>query len=68
MDRETAPAWVAIMDRIKEMVDEAESLPALRDALLSAYHDLPSTQLSEVMAMGFAAADLAGRFDVTEDG
>jgi len=54
-------AW---MDRILVMVDQAESLEQLRDMLLNAYGDLPSEDMSNVMALAFAAADLAGRFDV----
>jgi hypothetical protein len=67
MDTEAAPAGVEIMDGIKRIVDEAQSLEQLRDALLAAYGDLPTGQLAEVMAMGFAAADLAGRFDVRQE-
>lgn len=69
MDIEAAPAWGVILDAVRRLVDEAESLEALRDALLAAYGDLPSDQLAEVMALGFAAAHLAGRYDVeTESG
>ena len=58
-----------ILDAVRRLVDEADSLEALRDALLAAYGDLPSDQLAEVMALGFAAAHLAGRYDVeTESG
>lgn len=67
LEAATAPAWAAIMDRIKALVDEAESLPALRDALLAAYADLPQDTLAEVMAMAFAAADLAGRLAAQAD-
>jgi hypothetical protein len=67
MEAETEPAWSDIMARIKTIVDSAESLPALRDALLAAYGDLPTDDLAEVMAMGMAAAHLAGRFDVQQE-
>ncbi|MEO1766781.1 DUF935 domain-containing protein [Thiobacter aerophilum] len=67
MEAETEPAWSDIMARIKAIVDSAESLPALRDALLAAYGDLPTDDLAEVMAMGMAAAHLAGRFDVQQE-
>lgn len=67
LEAEAAPGWAAIMDRIKTIVDGAESLPALRDALLSAFADLPDGQLAEAMAMGFAAAELAGRFAVAAE-
>jgi phage gp29-like protein len=67
MEQQTEPAWTQILDRIRALVQQAESLPALRDALLAAFGDLPTDRLTEVMAMGFAAADLAGRFDSRED-
>jgi phage gp29-like protein len=59
--QEPGRAW---MDMILAMVDQAESLEDLRDRLLNAYGDLPSEDMGNVMALAFAAADLAGRFDV----
>jgi phage gp29-like protein len=67
MEQEAAPAWAKIMDTIKRIVNEAQSLEGLRDALLAAYGDLPTERLAEIMAMGFAAAELAGRFDVRQE-
>ncbi|WP_119352927.1 DUF935 domain-containing protein [Azohydromonas sediminis] len=67
MEAETEAAWLQIMDAIKHIVDAAESLEDLRDALLAAYGDLPTERLAEVMAMGLAAAELAGRFAVTNE-
>lgn len=67
MEIEAEPAWRAIMAEVQRIVDEAESLPQLRDALLAAYGDLPTERLAEVMAMGFAAAELAGRHMVREE-
>jgi phage gp29-like protein len=64
LEIEAEPAWGEIMDRIRAIVDAADSLPALRDALLAAFGDLPTDRLAEVMAIGFAAAELAGRFAV----
>ena len=52
---------------VESCLDEAESLEALRERLLSAYGDLPTDELAEVMAMGFAAAELAGRLDAKEE-
>lgn len=49
--------WMA---QIRALVDAAESPAALRDALLQAYGDLPTEQLTEVMALAFAAAHLKG--------
>ena len=67
MQAEARIAWEEILERVQAMADEAESLEALRERLLSAYGDLPTDALAEIMAMGFAAADLAGRLDVKEE-
>jgi len=61
---ETAPAWGAMLDHVRAIVEGAESLDALRDALLAAYGDLPADELAAAMAMGFAAAELSGRYDL----
>ncbi len=53
-----------LLDQIAAFAEQAESLEALRDKLLASYGDLDSEKLTNVMAMGFAAAELSGRFDV----
>lgn len=53
-----------MVDTIRGKVDQADSLEALRDELLNGYGDLDSGELTKVMALAFAAADLSGRFDV----
>lgn len=67
LDREASGAWQRIMDTVRDIVQEADSLEALRDKLLAAYGDLPSDQLADVMTMAFAAAELAGRYHVLVD-
>ena len=67
MQAEASIAWEEILEWVQALADEAESLEALRERLLSAYGDLPTDELAEIMAMGFAAADLAGRLDVKEE-
>ena len=67
MQAEARIAWEDILERVQALADEAESLVALRERLLSAYGDLPTEELAEVMAMGFAAAELAGRLDAKEE-
>ena len=62
---ETAQAWQAIFDRIRALVAQADSLETLQAALLMEYGALPTDELAEIMATAFAAADLAGRFEVT---
>ncbi|TXT39220.1 MAG: hypothetical protein FD135_2370 [Comamonadaceae bacterium] len=52
--------WMA---HIAKLVNTSDTPAALRDALLLAYGDLPTEQLTEVMALAFAAAELAGMVD-----
>ncbi|PJC14550.1 MAG: DUF935 domain-containing protein [Comamonadaceae bacterium CG_4_9_14_0_8_um_filter_57_21] len=54
------------MRRIASLVSAAESPQALRDSLLQAFGDLPTEQLTEVMALAFAAAELAGMAAVAD--
>jgi len=56
--------WV---DAIGSKVEQAGSLEALRDELLSSYGTMDSNELVKIMQLAFAAAELSGRFDVTEE-
>ena len=63
---EVAPTWQAQIDKISQIVEQAHSLEALDQALLTAFADLPTDELATAMQAGFEAAYLAGRFDVKE--
>ncbi len=65
--REGAPAWEAVLDQVEAIVQRAESLEDLRAQLREAYGELSKDQLGEVMAMAFAAAELAGRYELSEE-
>lgn len=67
LDAETATHWIDMLDTIRQLVERADSLEQLQGDLLAAYGNLPTERLTEVMAMGFAAADLAGRFDLEQE-
>ncbi len=64
---DAAPAVAGLLDRIRDIVATADSLPALQAALADAFGDLPVDDLVKVMEIGFAAAELAGRVDVAAD-
>jgi len=49
--------WLA---HISALVDQAADLPALQQALLASYGDLPTDDLARVMSLGYATAALAG--------
>ena len=55
------------MQQIAKMVNAAATPDALRDQLLNAYGDLPTEQLTEVMALAFAAAELVGMHKVATE-
>lgn len=64
---QSADAGKVILDKVRDLVDNAGSLEQLRDDLLAAYGDLDSSQLVNVMELAFIAADLSGRYDVQEE-
>ncbi len=55
-----------MVDMIRAKADQADSLEALSHDLVNSYGDLDSSKLAAVMALGFAAVELSGRFDVSE--
>jgi phage gp29-like protein len=65
---EAGTAIKSMVDQIAALAGEAESLEELRDQLQDGYGHLDSRELEKVMALGFAAAELSGRFDVSEEG
>jgi len=58
---QTIKNWI---DTIRDKVDKADNLDALRDDLIASFGDLNTGDLANIMTMAFAAADLSGRFDV----
>jgi phage gp29-like protein len=67
LSAEAEPAMDEWISGLRRLVDEAQSLEALRDAMLVAYGSLDSDRLAKVMALGFAAAELAGMSDVRQE-
>lgn len=60
---DAAPAWSAIIERIRGLVESCDSLEALQKALVEAYGNLPTDQLTKVMGTAYQVADLAGMAD-----
>ncbi|WP_374348618.1 DUF935 domain-containing protein [Chitinimonas sp.] len=58
-----SPAWGKLLDQVSALVAQAPSLETLREQLLDAYGGLPTDQLTAVMTMAFACAELAGLDD-----
>lgn len=55
-----------LVDVIADKVQQATSLEALRDDLTASFNDLDDEALVNVMTMAFAAAELAGMYDVSQ--
>jgi len=67
LGRAAAPAWNAMLDQVRGMVHEAKSLRELADAIQAAFSDLDTAELTRVMQIAFAAAELAGVSDVRDE-
>jgi phage gp29-like protein len=63
---EAGAALKGLVDTIRAKVEAADSFAALRDDLLASYAELDSDELTRVMTLAFAAADLSGRYDVQQ--
>ncbi|MDX1536389.1 DUF935 domain-containing protein [Arsukibacterium sp.] len=60
------PAVDKLIKPIQDMVDNSNSLEELLDQLLTLEDTLDETELAKVMEQAFAAAEMAGRFDVEQ--
>lgn len=61
---DAAPAVQAWLASIRAMLDSSDSLEEFRAKLLAAYPDMSADQMAAAFGQAFAAASLAGRFDV----
>ncbi len=57
-------SWI---EHIRMLLAKADSLEAFKEDVLNAYGDLDTGELTKIMAMAFACAELAGRFDVQSE-
>lgn len=67
LNRELAPTTDGWMAQLQQLVDNAESLEALRDGLDKLLPDMDLEQYAEVMAQAMSAAALAGRYELLEE-
>lgn len=58
------PAIDDMLDRIKQLLGEVESLEAFEARLAEAFSYLDPDELTEVMQLGLSAAELAGQYDI----
>lgn len=63
---DAAPAWGEVLASVGQLVAQATSWADLEAKLMAAFDGLPDDGLVKALDLGFAAADLAGRFDVQQ--
>lgn len=67
-DAVAAPAMDALIDRVRELMDESRDLGELQARLIELYPGLDAEALGEAIARALVVADLTGRDDVADAG
>ena len=67
LEQEAAPITDKMIDQVKQLMNEVESLEELADRLPELFGKMDTKQLTELMAKAFATADLTGQADVEVD-
>ncbi len=55
-----------MIEPLKSLLDECETLEEYRDRLLDVYGDMDASPLGDLMQQAMTVADLAGRYDVRQ--
>lgn len=63
LDSSAQPVMDQLIDPIRQLVMDADSLEAIRDGLLDVYGDLDPTALGNIIQQALGAAELSGRFE-----
>lgn len=66
LGRTAEPLMQALLAPIEKLLDEAESLEAFREQLLTLYPDLDVKAFATLMGEALAVAELTGRFEVQD--
>lgn len=67
LDDNLQPSTKVWIERIRTLVDQAESLDAIRDGLAELLPDMSLAQYAEAMAQALAAAALQGRYEILQE-
>lgn len=65
-EMEAGPALDKMIDQIRAVVQQAESLEDIRDGLLDAFPDVDAKAFAQIMQRAIAAAVAAGRYEAVE--
>lgn len=66
LNQATEPAITQMLNAIKQLLNEVESLDEFKDRLIEAMPNMNADQLGNIMREGLIAAQLAGRYDILE--
>jgi phage gp29-like protein len=64
LDKQASGMVADLIDPIRSLIENAESLEAVRDGLFDLYPDMDASDLGNLMQKAFTAADLLGRYEV----
>lgn len=64
MDRESSGLVADLIDPVRNLIENAESLEAVRDGLFDLYPEMDASDLGTLMQKAFTAAELSGRYEV----
>jgi len=67
LEREAAPITDKMIDQVRGLMDEVESLEELADRIPELLGDMDTTQMTELMAKAFATANLTGQVEVVDE-
>ncbi|BCB62806.1 hypothetical protein HaloA020_35070 [Halomonas sp. A020] len=67
LDDKAQPIVDAWVNQVQQLAERAESFEQLQEMIATAFDDLDETELANVMATAFEAANLAGRASVDEE-
>jgi len=68
LEAEAAPITDAMIDRVRKLMDEVETLEELSERIPELLGDMDTSKLTELMAKAFVTADLVGQHEVINDG
>jgi len=67
LERESATITDKMIDQVRKLMDEVESLEELADRIPELMGDMDTKQLSELMTKAFATANLTGQVEVVDE-
>ena len=67
LDEQAQPIVTGWVNQVQQLVEQAESFEQLQEMIATAFDDLDETELANVMATAFEAANMAGRAVVDQE-